>query len=546
MKSRTLAVDIPQYYPRLYMDFVCGKVSGLDPAHESFSVPGAWPALAEQALSGCRATPGFWGELKDYNSHLGASTKVIENIRELAGGGCAAVIGGQQPGLLGGALLVLYKAATIVAAAEHFREVTGIPCAPIYIVSGDDSDFVEAKKCTLYNSSLKRLSIEYSGEGYRTGQMVGTLSAQEEKDLAGSLLDSVADMPGTKFVEGLIESSGDSAQDHGELVGAMLSGLFSNEGLIILEGRSEEMRRAGRELFESYLSRREELAVAVRAKGKELESRGYHAQLSGPGLDWWLFMVEEDLRKKSGGGGIDGLRRAAAESPGSLTPNVALRPLWRDSTLPTVFSVLGAGEVAYTLQLSEAYRMLGVPARGIFPRLSVTLMPDETIEIAGGWKEDSHAALLSDYEGVSRSHYRRLMPDAAVKALDGARSAVGGSMGELERALSGMSEKWGKAARSVGHANEKGLSRLESEMLDALKRDAEKANPRLKGLGDFLLPDGKLQERTVSILMPLLWEGASFVEDVMALAREHVKACTLGNVRHYCYGLCDEPAVRKD
>jgi hypothetical protein len=76
-------------------------------------------------------------------------------------------------------------------------------------------------------------------------------------------------------------------------------------------------------------------------------------------------------------------------------------------------------------------------------------------------------------------------------------------------------------------------------MVDNMKRDGQKENPRLKGLGEFLLPEGKLQERTLAFLFPLLEEDLSFVKDIVALARTHVEESVSGRVRHYCRRLED-------
>lgn len=537
MGNKVLAVDLPDSYSRLYMDFVAGRLSGMEPAHGAFSDPALWKPLAETAVSGCRATPGVWKELGEHNARLGAAERAMENVRALAAGSCVAVMGGQQPSLLGGTLLVLYKAATIVALAERFEQVTDIKCAPIFIVSGDDSDFTETGRCMLFDGSLRRLGVGFSQEGYRSGQMVGMLPLKEEEQLAGSLLGSVGDSQGKAFVEGLIGAAAGAARDHGEFVGALLSGLFSARGLVVLEGRSAETRAAGRGLFESYLARRGELADAVRAKGEKLESRGYHAQLSGPGMDWWLFMIEQGLRKKPGDGGAEALKRVLAESPERISPNVALRPMWRDSTFPAALDVLGPSEVAYTVQLGGAYEMLGVSARGIFPRLSVTLVPPEGEAIAGGWGAEELGALLNDFDSTVKSHYRGLIPAEAVKALNAGRRAVRDGIDKLALNLDALSPRWGKAARSVGEGSEKGLSKLENEIVESLKREAQKRNPRLKGLSDFLRPEGNLQERAVSLLFPLLEEGEAFIEEVMSMAAAHVNDCMSGRVRHYCYRL---------
>jgi uncharacterized protein YllA (UPF0747 family) len=535
MSDRVLTIDPPGAYSPLYADFLSGRFEGFEPADGAFCDTSLWKGLAKAASAERSGTAEFWKEFAEHNARLGAGVKALRNAEALADGGCVAVMGGQQPSLLGGALLVLYKAATVVALSERVEEVTGEKCAPVFIVSGDDSDFAEVSGCTLFDAALRRLTAAFSQEGYRSGQMVGSLPVEEEHKIGGSLLSASGDPPGKPFVGDLISGAAAVGRDHGEFVAALISRLFSSHGLLVLEGRSRAMRASGRSLFESYLSRRDELALVVRAKGKELETRGYHAQLSGTGLDWWLFKIEDGLRKKSGEGGAAALERGLSEEPECVSPNVALRPLWRDSTFPAVLDVLGPSEVAYTIQLRDAYRMLGVSPRGMFPRLGLTLIPAEGVTVAAGWSEDAMARLLNDFDGTLAGHIGKLVPEAATEALEEGASGIAKCFAELVAALDKSSEKWGGGARSVARASEKGLRRLEGEIIDSLKRDAEKANPRLRGLGDFLRPGGKLQERTVSMLYPLLEIGEPFVGDVVDVARAHVNDCVEGRVRHYCY-----------
>ena len=530
-----LPIAPPAFYTRLYTDFVCGKAEGHGDAHVLFMETGGWGPLARRKLSERKATAGLWSEIEGLNRRLGAAGGAVENVTSLAGGETVAVVGGQQPGLLGGPLLVLYKAATCVALAERFQEVTGIRCAPVFVVSSDDSDLEEIKRCTLYDGSLRRLALGFPEEAYVAGQVVGSLSAEAEKELARSLQASVGGARGGDFVEGMLRAAAEVAADHGEFVAATLCGLFSDRGLVVVDGRSAEMRRAGAPAFKSYLKMRTELRDAVRSAGEEMTGRGHHAQISGQGLDWWLFMNDGNVRKKLGEESVMGVERAIDESPEKLSPNVALRPIWRDSVLPAVFCVCGPSEVAYSLQLRQAYKMLGVTPPGLFPRLSVTLIPGEGEDVAGGWMEAGLSSLLNDFDGAVRSHYRSLAPPGAVSALEKAKAAVAGGMKELAGSLAGVSAELGKAAESVLRASGKGLDRLENDIVDGVKRDAEARNPRLKGLGDFILPDGKLQERTASMLVPFLEEGGTFMETLTSMARSHVHGCESGKVRHYCY-----------
>jgi len=537
MFDRAIPVDIPDFYEPLYRDFISGK--GPDPARPdvSFRDPGSWRAVAEEALSSSTATDELWNETSAYNRGLGASEVAMRSIEGLSRRSSAAVLGGQQPGLLGGPLLVLYKAATTVALSDYVAEVTGIPCSPIFVVAADDSDVAEVSRCDIYDKLLRRLTLRFSDEGFPVGGMVGGLSVEEEGELARSLLESFPDAPGREGVSAVLKDAGGKARDHGEFVAGLLSSLFSSEGLVLLDGRSPAMRKAGAALFRSYVSRADELKSAVEAAGERMTELGYHAQITGGSLESWLFMLEDGIRKKVTPGAMEAIGRVIDESPESVSPNVALRPIWRESTLPTVCCVCGPSEVAYTLQLKDAYRMLGVRAPVLFPRLSSTLVPSEAEETAGEWSEKTLAELLSDFDAAQTRHYLRRVPRPAREAIENARKSLEESLRGPAEVLRSHSDRWGKAADSVGKSALKGLAALEREMINDKKQDDRRENPRLKGLAEFLLPEGKLQERTLSLLYPLLEKDLAFAKDIVDLARAHVRESASGGVRHYCLGL---------
>jgi uncharacterized protein YllA (UPF0747 family) len=556
LDEAVIGIDARRIHEGLYADFVSGRYGGLGGRGSTFGDLAEWKARAAEKLSKCRATRPMWREIEELNRRLGAAAPAVENVEALAAGRAVAVVGGQQPGLMGGPLLVIYKAATAIAMAERFREATGVACAPVFIVSSDDSDFDEIKRCTIFDRLLRRLSLEYPADDYTPGQVVGSLSADTEKGLAGSLAELVGGGSATgrtaghggspargneaggarpsEFIEGVLSSAAGAARDHGDFVAAILSALFSEHGLVLIDGRSPEMRRAGGELFKSYVDRREELRDAVSDAGEEMARRGYHAQIGDASLEWWLFLTDAGIRRKVGESALEEIKRAADSAPETLSPNVALRPIWRDSVLPAVYCVCGPGEVAYSLQLARAYDLLGVRQPGLLPRLGVTLLPVEAVEMAGGWTEEALVALHVDFEGTLRAHFRERAPREALEALERARSGVAGILDDLEGSLAGISQEWRSAAESVKRSAGKGLDKLENDIVDAVKREVQGRNPRLKGLGEFLLPDGRMQERVLSALAPFLDEGESFVERVIGMARTHVGALESGDVRHYC------------
>ncbi|MEE8117642.1 MAG: bacillithiol biosynthesis BshC, partial [Gemmatimonadales bacterium] len=71
----------------------------------------------------------------------GAAT---EQLDRLFTADALCVTTGQQPGLLTGPLLTIYKAVSAIALARRFEEILGRPVVPVFWVAGDDHDYAEA------------------------------------------------------------------------------------------------------------------------------------------------------------------------------------------------------------------------------------------------------------------------------------------------------------------------------------------------------------------------------------------------------------------
>src|SRR5690606_7788927 len=67
--------------------------------------------------------------------------------------------------------------------------------------------------------------------------------------------------------------------------------------------------------------------------------------------------------------------------PERFSPGVALRPLVQDRLFPTAAYVGGPGETAYFAQLKPVYDLFGVPMPVVYPRASLTLVPDKVARI---------------------------------------------------------------------------------------------------------------------------------------------------------------------
>ena len=90
---------------------------------------------------------------------------MLENARALAGGETHVVVAGQQPGLLGGPLFTVYKAATAVRLANELSSLPGAPrVVPLFWNHSDDHDLDEVNRTFLVNGAqdVQRLRLDLS------------------------------------------------------------------------------------------------------------------------------------------------------------------------------------------------------------------------------------------------------------------------------------------------------------------------------------------------------------------------------------------------
>ncbi|MFS0727597.1 bacillithiol biosynthesis cysteine-adding enzyme BshC [Paenibacillus sp. 1P07SE] len=335
--------------------------------------------------------------LAAYNRRHSASAQTMEAIREL-GGGALAVVGGQQAGLWGGPLMIIHKAVTIISAAREARGRLGRPVVPVFWIAGEDHDWEEA--CHTYlpeQGKLRKLAIARP-PGSRTSvsqtRLVPSVWEQALDELAALLQDTLH----KPALVGQLRQLMDRSSTLSEQLAGILSWLFADEGLILLDADDPELRRLESPMLLRLLKGSGQLEDAYRAAAADVTAWGYGLQAEVEESSANLFYYRSDDRYSGGGertklyrtdeGFADrrGLVRlthaeaaaAAMSEPERFSNNVLTRPLMQDYVLPVLAAVLGPGEIAYWGITGRAFRLLGMEMPMIIPRLSFTIIDEAT------------------------------------------------------------------------------------------------------------------------------------------------------------------------
>ena len=335
--------------------------------------------------------------LEKYNRRSGASMQTMEAINHLADG-ALVIVGGQQAGLWGGPLMILHKAITVISAARDAERRLGRSVVPVFWIAGEDHDWEEA--CHTYlpgDGGLQKLAMARPA-GPRTSvsrTIIDRAVWVEQLSALAALLPDTLHKPGLiRKLETLSERSSTLS----EQLAAVLSWLFADEGLVLLDADDPELRQLESPMLQRMLRDNDQLEESFRTVSAEVVAWGYTLQAEAEPNSANLFYYRKDDRASGAGertklyrtehGFADrrGLIRlslaeatvAAATEPEQFSNNVLSRPMMQDYVLPVLAVVLGPGEIGYWGITGRAFQVMGMQMPIVVPRMSFTLIDETT------------------------------------------------------------------------------------------------------------------------------------------------------------------------
>jgi bacillithiol biosynthesis cysteine-adding enzyme BshC len=521
-------ISVPAVAPGFPDDWRRGvpRARAFLPRHPS--VTAHWTERIDEVASRAPAAE-VWARVRRDAERLGAESRSLANAEALADGAAVCVTAGQQPGLFLGPLYTVYKAMTAVALARSLSAAARRAVVPVFWNAADDSDFGEVGSAFLPGEEFRLAKLTLEGGDLAAGGLVGDLSTEGTRrvlDDARALLGFTGDALVRR-----LDAALSRAADHGELASALLYDLFREAGLVVVDGRSRELRRAAASLFARYAASRDEIGRAVVSAGASLEAAGYRARIPEASTRAALFDIRSGRRLPFEGSDEELRARIAAE-PETLSPNVLLRPVVQDALLPNVATVAGPGEISYHAQLVPVYEALDVPMAILFPRFEATLVPRGVVELAerrGGAIED----FVRDFDAAMKATADRALPEGLSAALEGFERRVGA---EAETLREKSAEFDPALARATDEALRRALDaveKLRSKAADAARAAEQRRDPAVKNYREFLRPRGVPQERVLSAVVLFLESAEHPLDRLEAALAKHLDAVRDGRPLHW-------------
>jgi bacillithiol synthase len=480
---------------------------------------------AREVRLGAETRRGMVEVLREQSERFGAGEDARASLDRLAGG-AVAIVTGQQVGLFSGPVYTFFKAVSAIRFAEEITR-HGVDAVPVFWLATGDHDLAEVNHSFWHTrSGLTRYELPHSpdAEGKRVGEIVfgdaiSPILEEASAGLEGAFAGKIA---------AALRESYTPSDTYGSAFGKLLARLLDGRGLILIDPLDPRLHRLVANVFRRALNHADALRSALEVRSKELESKGFHAQVKVAPGSTLLFLNVDGRRhplrihnSKFIAGeaefSLDELHAAIESTPEAVTPSVLLRPVVQDALLPTAAYIGGPAEIAYMAQAQVVYESILGRMPSILPRSSFTLIEPAVARVLLKYGLD----LRDIFRGAQ--HVRAIMEQKAIP-------------NALARRFEGDEEKLRAMLKSYAEPIEKldktllgTLEALEEKMLYQFTKLKEKVgraenfrtgvlDDHQSAIFDSLYPNHELQERSLSALPFLAAYGAELLDELTRLS----------------------------
>ena len=209
------------------------------------------------------------------------------------------------------------------------------------------------------------------------------------------------------------------------------------------------------------------------------------------------------------------LERVARESPERLSPNVLLRPVIEAALFPTVAYAAGPGELDYLPEAAPLYQHLDVTPQGPVPRWSGVLLESRVEKVL-----ERYHLTPEDFLGVPGALEARLARDAVppeiAETLVRLRAELDVHYERLATPIARLDPTLERTVQSARNAALAGTHEVEKKLVASLKRANETLAGQIARARAALAPEGKPQERVLTLASFLVRYGPGLMDEIEA------------------------------
>jgi uncharacterized protein YllA (UPF0747 family) len=424
----------------------------------------------------------------------------------LASGAVLAVTTGQQPGLFTGPLYTVHKAISAVVVARRLEAERRVPVVPVFWLAGDDHDFAEANHAWVLGKDGEPVRIVLRERPHEAPQLPVFREPCGE-DATAALAGLTAALPDSEFkgeVMAWLDHAYRPDTNLADAAAHALNEMLASRGLAILRAHDRAAKRAATPVFLRALDETLDDGLSPVL----VEGRLGRDRLKKEGAEYVTRRSGERFTRAQ-------LEQIARDTPERLSPNVLLRPVVEAALVPTVAYLGGPGEMEYLPESAPLFSRLGVAPQAPIRRWSGLIIESriERVLKKHGLTPDDFREPPGALEG--RLARADLPPDLAT-ALEELRDDVEERFARISGEVQRLDPTLERTVESARNAALAGTNEIEKKLVASLKRSQGTLAGQLARTRAALTPNGKPQERVLTLASFIARYGTSLLTEVEA------------------------------
>jgi len=422
----------------------------------------------------------------------------------LAAAAALVVTTGQQPGLFTGPLYTIHKAISAIVVARRLEAARGVPVVPVFWLAGDDHDFAEGNHAWVLGKDGEPVRIVLRERAHEAPQLP-LFREPCGQDAEAALNALTAALPDSEFKADVSSWLAQAYRSDANLADAgaqALNAVLAKQGLAVFRAHDRAAKRAAAPMLLRGLDEPLDDGLSPVL----VEGRLGRDRLKKDGAEYVTRRSGERFTKAQ-------LSRIADEQPERLSPNVLLRPVIEAFLFPTVAYLGGPGEMEYLPESAPLFSRLGVTPQKPVRRWSGIIIETRVEKVL-----KKHGLKPEDFNEPPGALEARLaradMPAELAEALEQLRDDVATRFQRISGEVQQIDPTLERTVESARNAALASTHDIEKKLVASLKRSQGTVAGQLARARSALAPNGKPQERVLTLASFLARYGTSLLTEI--------------------------------
>jgi len=498
--------------PQLIKDFLNHQIEGFENATFSFENFAQQIHLKQNSFEQTQRdiiSKAFTDQL----SNLQLSTKQRGNIESLKLINTFTITTGHQLNLFSGPAFFVYKIFQTIKTCTNLKEkFPDYNFVPVYWMASEDHDFAEINHFKTENN--------YYEINEKSGGAVGRIKINDtffisefEKEFKDSIF-------GTELIL-MLKEAYKAGNTLTEAIRILVNRLFSDFGLLILDGDSKELKNQVKEIFKDEL-----LNFSLNKTSKEkvdfLTNKYGKVQVNPREIN--LFYLSETRDRINFDGEnyviVDTDKKFTKEEilselenfPERFSPNALMRPVYQEKVLPNLAYIGGNAEIMYWLELKDYFSKINIPFPILVPRNSMLFIKEKTL----GKIEKLDLKIEDFFQNFTKITNTKILDNNSVlESLESQENVILNNFSELKSLAETTEKSFGNMVKAEEVRQLKSFKRLKKRLLHAEKIKQNELLERLETLFLDIHPAKTWQERIFNFSVFFADYGYEWLETIV-------------------------------